>query len=232
MQSFSKIVCPGASKCGKLFVRISWDGSRLSIVGVEGPHVSGNANGSSGQCVEAIGRLTEYFTGWDKSIANELASVWDRWHLNDMRAGCKHQRKSWNLMEAIEVVEYRLTPEARKLQREALSECSRAGVAGTVPQLSAAGGALVDLDMNYREVYEAPDADSPLSGCFEPGKRETKAACWVYPHQHPRGLLCKPCEVCRHKYGSKWLREDVPSDVLEWLHGLPESSFACPWRNL
>tara|TARA_R100000458_G_C8210111_1_gene197863 strand:- start:394 stop:834 length:441 start_codon:yes stop_codon:yes gene_type:complete len=47
-----------------------------------------------------------------------------------------------------------------------------------------------------------------------------KAAGWVYPTEHPKGLLCKPCEICGYKYGSAWLKEEVPADVLDYLKTL------------
>jgi hypothetical protein len=30
--------------------------------------------------------------GWNADRVRELVAVWQRWHLNDMRAGCEHQR--------------------------------------------------------------------------------------------------------------------------------------------
>jgi hypothetical protein len=50
--------------------------------------------------------------------------------------------------------------------------------------------------------------------------KETKKTSWVYPHEHPEGYLTKPCPVCGYKYGSAWLHEDVPQDVLDWLQSL------------
>ena len=44
---------------------------------------------------------------------------------------------------------------------------------------------------------------------------------WATPKEHPNGLLGKPCEVCGYKYGSAWLHEDVPQDVISFLESLP-----------
>lgn len=37
---------------------------------------------------------------------------------------------------------------------------------------------------------------------------------WWYKKDHPRGLLCEPCEVCGYKYGSAWCYSPIPADVL------------------
>jgi hypothetical protein len=76
-----------------VFVTVEWDGRRLSLTGVEGPKSNGDAVGSCGQvtlgCADHVNRIPEY---------DRLAEVWDRWHLNDMRAGCEHQRAAgWNV---------------------------------------------------------------------------------------------------------------------------------------
>ncbi len=42
----------------------------------------------------------------------------------------------------------------------------------------------------------------------------SKAAGWVLESEHPRGLLCKPCPTCGYKYGSAWLKETLPADVV------------------
>ena len=45
----------------------------------------------------------------------------------------------------------------------------------------------------------------------------------------PNGLLGKPCPVCGYKYGTSWLREDVPEDILDWLANLPPSPVRPAW---
>lgn len=61
-------------------------GERLSITAVEGPTRSGNAWGGCGQITTPP---TDLAPGID---AARLYSIWGRWHLNDMRMGCEHQR--------------------------------------------------------------------------------------------------------------------------------------------
>mgnify|MGYP001580030912 CR=1 FL=1 len=221
--AFDKWVLAGRGVRGEVFVSIRWDGKRLSISGVEGPKRNGDALGSCGQCVDAlVGLLRE-----DVDAA-KLRDIWERWHLNDMRVACEHQRADDWGSETLEIVTYGLTSEAWVQKRAAEAECIRAASAGEVANLSATGRALIAPDW-FRDRFAPPDADDALSGCYEVRKRETKTAGWVYPTEHPRGVFTKPCPACGHKYGSAWLMEKVPADVIAWLRALPASD-ACPWR--
>ena len=103
MKAFTKVVMPGTvllpwgrgERNEKVFVSIKWDGDRLSIAGVEGPRRNGNAAGSCGQIGLDGVRPAK---GWNAGTVRVLRKVWDRWHLNDMNAGCWHQRElGWDV---------------------------------------------------------------------------------------------------------------------------------------
>lgn len=49
---------------------------------------------------------------------------------------------------------------------------------------------------------------------------------WVYP---PHGYLTKPCPICGYKYGSAWLKHDVPKDIIEWLFSRPTTKTTPAW---
>jgi hypothetical protein len=61
------------------------------------------------------------------------------------------------------------------------------------------------------------------------GRMETKTSGWVYPREHEEGELTKPCPVCGYEYGSKWLKEDVPAEVITFLQSLPETDKTPAW---
>lgn len=212
---------------GSMFVAIRWDGSKLSISGVEGPLPNGDVRGSCGQCIDALDRIERLAEGVNQLDVDRLRVVWERWHLNDMRAHCAHQGFDFGDAE-VEVVTYGLSQEAWRLKREAEAEVTRAALAGEVAQLTDAGRFLIGPDW-FRDRFEAPDADSPLSGLFEVKKREKKRAGWVRPVEHPKGVLGVACDVCGHRYGSAWLREDVPADVIAFLRGLPDAGPVRGW---
>lgn len=80
-----KILNPGTTPEGwPVFVTIEWDGKRLSITGVEGPLRNGDARGCCGQ-IDLSDLVTKY--NW----VSRLMEVWERWHLNDLRAGTPEQ---------------------------------------------------------------------------------------------------------------------------------------------
>jgi len=164
-----------------------------------------------GQCVDTV---AAYFPHNKK--AQRMVEVWKRWHLNDLQAGCEHQRAlGWGKGEdKIEVVIYGLTQEAHKLRKEAQVVAESAARTGTVAELTETGKALLGSDW-FKDKFSPPDADSPLSGCYEVRKREMKSPGWVYPEQHSKGKLCKPCPKCGYKYGSAWLKEELPSEIVK-----------------
>lgn len=221
---------------GSVFCKInlSNDG-RLSITGVEGPKSNGDCRGSCGQIVMSLGANTvEPAPGWDRDKIARFLEIWDRWHLNDMRAGCEHQR-DWPTTEKVEVVTYGLTKEAFQLRKAAKDKAAHAharrlrGLTVDEPKFSDTELALIELDDWFKGRHSPPDADSPLSGCFEVRKREQKALGWIRQDEHPRGLLSKPCDVCGYKYGTAWKREDVPADVIAELAALPDTDKTPAW---
>ena len=140
-----KVINPGSitfswSKLpARVYVEIKYEDGNLSIHGVEGPLPSGNCRGSCGQILDDV-RQVKPAKEWTYEMVSKLCDIWERWHLNSMRAGCEHQRNSG------------------------------------------------------RE--------------FEVGE---------------------PCPVCGYRYGSAWLREEVPQDVIGWLESLPDAKHQPAW---
>jgi hypothetical protein len=238
MENFNKIVRIGELPDGNAFAKIEFKDGKLSISGAIGPKSNGDCTGSCGQWNMAFkecderGHLTVQNVtpapGWTTETVWKFLQVWDQWHLNDMRANCQHQTGAdWNTSEKIELVTYSLNSEGHALRRAAETEAGAAARENRVANLTDTGRAL--LGDWWKDRHTAPDADSPLSGLYEVSKRETKTAGWVYPSQHPRGLLTKPCSVCGYKYGSAWLKEAVPADVLEFLRALPNTDITPAW---
>ena len=115
-RTLSKIVHPGRvtvwtstgrETLGDVFCKIEYRDERLSITGVEAPRPNGNCWGSCGQI--AMGykhrddadddgryssptRIKEWAPGWTEALWFDFLDVWKRWHMNDVRSACKHQR--------------------------------------------------------------------------------------------------------------------------------------------
>jgi len=91
IEKFEKIVRLGVGGYGNIFAKINWNGTRLSITGVEGPNINGNCQGSCGQIVMTRPVIEKPAKGWSQQLVREFWNAWDRWHLNDMKAECEHQ---------------------------------------------------------------------------------------------------------------------------------------------
>lgn len=83
----NKVVRIGVGPYGSVFCRITFQGGSLSITGVEGPMRNGDAKGSSGQIVMSPWEVEEYAPGWNSEKEKQFREVWERWHLNDLKAG-------------------------------------------------------------------------------------------------------------------------------------------------
>ena len=171
-----KIIRIGRGQYGNVYGKIEFADGRLSITGVEGPMKNGDARGSCGQIVDT--KIIELAPAWTQEMLDKFYAIWHEWHLNDMRAGCEHQRaEKWD---------------------------------------------------------ERPiDSSKPLNayGNHYEGQKQNSwnMLTWLNASEHPDGLMCKPCLVCGYKYGTAWLKEEVPQEVIDWLSGLPDSDATPAW---
>lgn len=176
MESFNKTVRIGRIADGAVFCTIKFSGEergRLSIVGVIGPTKGGNCRGACGQIDSTLAGINptdwKFAKGWDYSKLHDFLRIWERWHLNDMRAGSPTQETF--LRENPPVYAY------PKSYYE------------TACEVLAGAGILED---------------------------------WKLIHDG------KP-----YKYGTSWLYEEVPNEVLEFLGGLPTADSPMPaaWQR-
>lgn len=228
VDNFTKVINPGTGLDYKgqpmpIYCQIEFTDGKLSITGVEGPKSNGDCAGSCGQIVDHLAAdIRELSPGWTPEMLNQFVETWNAWHLNDLRAGCEHQRaENWG-REEVEVITYGYATETRKqrerIEREALERLRACGTA--------------TITEEEREIISLP---REKKGPIHPGpyykerNRETKLTSFLYPDEHPAGVLTKPCPVCGYKYGSQWLKEDVPQDALNWLKSLPDTGTMPAW---
>jgi hypothetical protein len=158
--TFVKVCRIGKVDGHQTYIKISYQDGRLSITGVVGPMRNGDCRGSCGQIVMSGLNVTEYAPGWDAESVAKLTEFWNRWHLNEMRAG---------------------SPAQERFLRE-----------------------------------------NPVKA--------------IYPESH-YDVACKalaqaglnPDPETGYKYGTAWLREEVPADVLEWLASRPDTDHQPAW---
>lgn len=220
-------------------IEFSADG-RLSVSGVEGPLRNGDALGACGQIVMHLLEKPELITPaapeWDAAGILRFLQCWDRWHLNDMRAACEHQRAAGWLDVAGEEVKlyyFRRTTEASKAHKAAEDRAIAALRAGETHTPSPADSRIASLPYSFTThdpATAAPEYEPATSlHAGHRGPSEVKRLGWLREDEHPRGILSKACPACGYKYGSAWLREEVPADVLAYLRGLPDTDRAPTW---
>ena len=226
-----------ATSLARAFCEIKYDDGKLIIRGVIGPMSNGGCKGSCGQCTDAI-RNGSPCNGWTKEMLDKFCSIWNEWHLNDMRPYCKHQKElGWDKIASTPVTLYHYKLNSKTLRRKKSikeSALNRLCDGMTV--------ALSDDQIKVSKLPYSITLPHEISGdaalYYEPqkslypgmdGETEVKTLGWLHPDEHPDGILGKPCPVCGYKYGHDWKTEEVPNEVIEWLFNLPDSPIAPAW---
>jgi hypothetical protein len=219
-------------------VEIEFKEGKLSMHGVGGALRNGNCLGSCGQNMEEVLSGTPK-EGWTPEMVQKLVEVWDRWHLNDMNPLCEHQRaEGWREIarKAVNLYHFMLTREASSKKREVEKLALEALKNGESFSPTAEQTELACLD--YGVTYHTENLPEKLAKFYEPQKAlwqgatgfvETKTCGWLYEKDHPEGILGKPCSVCGYEYGSSWIKEEVPQEIIDWLFSLPEAEKRPAW---
>lgn len=214
------------------FARIEFDGTKLSISGVIAPMKNGNCLGSAGQCVDEM-RTGIPTDEWTNEMLQKFCDIWDRWHLNNMRPYCSHMKElGWldEREEKVKIEEWTLSQESMNkrgaAEKRALS-CLKKGETFIPTEEETMYANLLYLLKIYNE------EDNPLKQYYvlndkDSCTRYTERG-WINYKYNPLGLLGKPCPVCGYEYGSSWLTEEVPEDVIEWLSNLPDTTVEPAW---
>lgn len=207
--------------CGRLFPGDhSVKGFRLSITASLGNMQ--HQGSESYKCVDGVTRRMGGGGCCHDTIAEFFPEAVPhiKYHLNDMRAGCKHQQ-DWDLSKKIEVTDYtwgevfhklRLRAESGQLDTEEYEHYKKVVV---IVYSATIGGNKVPTPKHPSLLNE--DQQKALAdGLIKVSKVEMKPAGWVNPEEHPEGLLSKECKTCGYRYGTSWLYEPLPATTLEW----------------
>lgn len=158
----------GLGRNGNLYCKVESDGEKLSFVGVIGPDRHGHARGGAGQIIiefkeyDHRGHMTLDAIipapRWTPALIRQFFDAWDRWHVNNMKAG---------------------TPAQERYLR-----------------------------------------DNPIEAVYPESHYDKASAALAAAGLNPDN---------GYKYGSAWLSEDVPEDVLTFLCGLPDTDKTPAW---
>ena len=229
-------VCDTYHGDAQAYAKIEYADGRLSICGVIGPKRNGDCKGASGQCVDEI-RSGRPGAGWNEEMLQKFCEIWDEWHLNDMRAYCRHMKElGWveQTQEKVRITKWNVTREVRDKARDAEKravECLKSGEAFIpTPEetmyVNAGYGATTYNDElpEHPEFYEFRERD-----CLGHPNVEYRTRGWIRHKEHELGFLGRKCPVCGYEYGSAWIKEDVPREVVDWLFALPDARKRPAW---
>jgi len=161
-----------------IYCEIRFTDDKLSISGVEGPLPSGNCLGACGQIdmhLRSEQASIKLAPGWTRGKLARFFEVWERWHLNDLRAGTPEQ------MAELERRKAEYTDRSTSHYEWACKVLAEAGL------------------------LEVPN---PIPAPQDDVSRE-------WPKMY--------------RYGTAWLREEVPQDVLTFLASLPDTDRTPAW---
>lgn len=190
------------------YAKIKYENGRLSIRGIVGPKRNGDCMGSAGQCVDAIrsGKPTE---DWTNEMLQKFCDIWDEWHFNDMHPYCNHMKELGWAEQAQEKV--------KVMKWDRSKETMYANVGYGVTRYN-------DELPEHPEFYEFKEKD-----CLGRSNTEYKMRGQISYSEHPLGFIGRSCPVCGYKYGTSWIKEEVPQNVIEWLFSLPKSETQPAW---
>lgn len=237
MKVINPVMCDVNGKKVRAYAKIKFVDGKLSISGVIGPMRNGNCKGSAGQCADEIreGKPTE---GWTEGMVREFCDIWDEWHLNDMRPYCRHQKKlGWDKLSNKKVMlyNYRLTREAFSKKRAAENAAANALERGETFTPTQEQTRYANLPYSITTSAEISGEDAvnyePRKPIFagDTGATSTKQLGWLREDEHPDGILGRACPVCGYKYGTSWIKEEVPPEVIAWLFELPDAKVKPAW---
>ena len=206
---------PGRAHPRPVTVTVKYANGRLSLTG----EIGYRGNDGCGQIRKP--EFSSFEPGWNQESVDRLWDIWDRWHLNDMRPGCAHQRidPDWDTTRKIEITKFGWTKKYYEMRRAA--EHGLLDNDGYVEYASAVAPVVDAATLGFQAPKSPADpraAKALEMGLIEPKGTELKAAGWVDYRTHPEGLLCKPCPVCGYGYGTAWRLEQVPEEIIAWFN--------------
>lgn len=150
------------------------------------------------------------------------------WHLNGMNAGCKHQRElGWGHGYTVALSPDELT-DAQRTTLDNLAEGKanklRAKLILDTPRTA---NGLIDLlgrtvTVHEARAWEGGHARGDLMGEVKEAARR-KVPTVLFAGAVYKDSLGAPCPECGYRYGTQWLFEPLPDEVVEWAKGGPAS---------
>lgn len=182
--------------------------------------------------LETCGQIVEEIGKWFPEVKPLLP-----WHLNDVRAGCVHQEElGWGWGKTIALTSDTLT-EAQRLtitdnaerrisekRQKAYTDRWNEIVSNESKAIEAIRAAKSTEAINTVTVYDLEEIRQPAYA-HRPSVKKVQA--WlkrkiekeipteVFDAAIYKDSLMAPCPVCGYEYGSKWLKRELPEEIVK-----------------
>jgi hypothetical protein len=241
----------------QIYLGTTADGARVYVEveiedkgdGKERLSISGSAHpGGCGQIVDTVEQITQFADGWGPERRDDLIRIWKRWHLNDMHAGCEHQRAlGWGHGKDIALTLDTMTPQQTGAltlrnantvlrQRQRMAEkiitelqdsrgaCTRFLQAHGRPHPSTHDVDLLQsVARSNRRVLARTTGDHEIVRGFSAWIDADVAKSIPVPPLESeifKDSVGAPCPECGYGYGTVWRYEPLPEEVKEFVLGL------------
>jgi hypothetical protein len=185
----------------------------------------------AGQCIEMVESMDECYL--IEGQLPKLIEIWKQWHLNDMKPYCIHQLKNWDLNK--EIIINSLIINSWKVKNKEISKLLE--ILKYSKDLYEFNKLLKILNSynNYLFVEMLRDIKKNILNNEQYIPKNESEKSWfdneiiqyqtkkekanrIFYTTNNEGLLNKPCEICDYQYGSKWLIEIVPQDIIQFIN--------------
>lgn len=166
-----------------------------------------------GQCLDEIAQRIIPDETFDK-----IYRLWKLYHLNDMHPECVHQHElGWvdNAKTKVVVREYFRTYEISKKCDE-IKDKILGFAKQQKPYIPTDEECAYLILKSYITTYNEELNDSR----YKLYKTENKTRGGLTIEETPLGLINKPCPVCNYKYGTSWIKFEIPEKDKEIIINL------------
>ena len=175
---------------------------------------SGNMRGYG--CGQILDGIVEKYPS---SLVKMLHGLWVRNHLNDMNAGCQHQRDMLLGNDKIILKKYILksqyTNQKQQIKDKIMQNIQKDGITN----IDKESQFILNLKFSLNDIEIELNED--ILQYYDLVKTEVKSSGWVnYSTFTPSGVLGKACPVCGYKYGTGWQYRAINNDDLLLIKSL------------
>ena len=180
-------------------------------------------NGNHSDVVSAGQNLDEIAKYIHNNRFSSIYAMWQKYHLNDMRPECEHQRElGWpeKARQNVTIYTHTLNLDTIRKQHEIKRSVMERAKRGKTVSLSESDRTLLSLKYEIKTWKGCLPED--IASYYKIDGAHEKTLGWIIQEEHPEGLLCRPCPVCGYRYGTAWKYMPIEPGDLQTIKSLME----------